>query len=343
MCLCTSCRFGELCQYSMELMSYTLDSLMIKDITNENTKTKAIIVFISSSVLLFFFGTLTNSLSIITFKRHKPRENIVGSYLLQNSIINQCSLFFLLMKIVHIILSSTNLLRNDLFNLILCKTISYSLSVSTRMNYWFSSWVTLTRLGLALFPTARFWKNNLFGHFISILTVLIVLGMHVHELIFYVIIDNPQSTSVQLCVTNYSSQVWFNYNKISVLVHYLVPCALQLLSITLLILTLVRSRLRSTGNQSYRNVILWQIKANKEAYITPLILLISALPQAILAFNLACSEINQNWQRYSLLSAYFFSYSPQILGFILFVLPSTLYRTEFYQTPFAKRLCKPSI
>lgn len=46
----------------------------------------------------------------------------------------------------------------------------------------------------------------------------------------------------------------------------------------------------------------------------------------------ACTELNQSWQGYTLLAAYFFSYLPQMLGFILYVLPSTAFSEKFRQT-----------
>jgi hypothetical protein len=48
-------------------------------------------------------------------------------------------------------------------------------------------------------------------------------------------------------------------------------------------------------------------------------------------------ELKQSWQRYSLLIAYFLSYLPQMLGFILYVLPSTTFFEEFRQTVISKQ------
>jgi hypothetical protein len=78
----------------------------------------------------------------------------------------------------------------------------------------------------------------------------------------------------------------------------------------------------------------------KELYITPIIIVFSSLPQTILSFSYACTELKQTWQRYTLLTAYFFSYLPQVLGFILYVLPSSMFNHEFQQTLIGKGLIK---
>ncbi|CAF2743701.1 unnamed protein product [Rotaria sp. Silwood2] len=160
--------------------------------------------------------------------------------------------------------------------------------------------------------------------------------MHLHELLFYTVINDPKDDQVTLCVTNYTNQAWPIYNQISVLIHYLVPCSIQFVSITILIVTTARHRALVVTNRTYQEIFVKQFKASKELFITPLIILLSALPQAIIAFSLACIELNQSWQRYILLSAYFLSYSPQLLGFVLFVLPSSAYKEEFYKTKLAK-------
>jgi hypothetical protein len=83
-----------------------------------------------------------------------------------------------------------------------------------------------------------------------------------------------------------------------------------------------------------------QLKTQKEQYITPMIIVLSSLPQTVLSFSYACSELKQSWQRYILLTAYFLSYLPQMLGFILYVLPSTTYSNEFRQTVVGKRIMR---
>jgi hypothetical protein len=78
-----------------------------------------------------------------------------------------------------------------------------------------------------------------------------------------------------------------------------------------------------------------QFDTQKELYVTPTIIILSALPETIFTFSFACTEMTY-WQRHTLILAYLFSYFPQTLGFILHVLPSTSYKNEFSQTLIAK-------
>jgi hypothetical protein len=87
---------------------------------------------------------------------------------------------------------------------------------------------------------------------------------------------------------------------------------------------------------TFRQVLIKQFRTQKELYTTPIIIIVSALPQNILTFSFACIELT-DWHRHTLLITYLLSYTPQILGFILYVLPSTTYKKEFSETQFAKR------
>ncbi|CAF1613955.1 unnamed protein product [Didymodactylos carnosus] len=159
--------------------------------------------------------------------------------------------------------------------------------------------------------------------------------MHVHEILHYTTIFDPSDPSgkVTLCVTVYTNSLISVYNRVNVLVHYFIPFISQVISDTILIIQTAHSRQRTTGGQqTFIDLFKKQFKIQREHYVTPIIIVLSSVPQAILSFTYACTELKQTWQRYILLSTYFLSYVPQILGFILYVLPSSAYKTEFQQT-----------
>ncbi|CAF0857990.1 unnamed protein product [Adineta steineri] len=174
---------------------------------------------------------------------------------------------------------------------------------------------------------------------------VVVTGTHIHEAFYYITILDPSytATNVTMCVTNYPGSTIATYNRVNVLIHYFVPFLIQFFSITILITQTARSRARVVG-QNNRNTFMITLKQkfqmHKDHYLTPTIIVLSALPQAIFSFSYACTELTEGWQRYTLLTTYFLSYLPQILGFILYVLPSKTYKEEFRKTFIGKLLIK---
>ena len=327
-CLCPYCSQGRQCQFSIELFGFTLDLLIGSD---------SIIlqyIYIILVIIIFIIGAFNNLCSFVTFKRPTPRKVGVGNYLFLISILNQCALFCLLCKFVHILLGTLNRTNNES-----CKTISYSLSVVTRSTYWMASWITIDRLIMTIFPTALSWKSPSLAIKKSFVTCFIILGMHIHEIFYYIVINQPDF-SMEFCVTDFNQSIAKNYNSVNTLIHSIVPFLIQIISITLLIIFIARNKSNLAAEQiTYMQILQKQFKQRKELYLTPIIHIVSSLPNVILAFSLACTQMN-SLQRHILLAAYLFSYIPSMLGFLVYVLPSRTYKEEFMQTSLGKKYFK---
>ena len=343
LCLCPRCMYGSVCQFSAQLFSFTLDGLIIKDIQVRQSVSIAVYILITS--LVFLTGIFSNLCSLLVFSRKNPRLVGVGNYLLLVSIVNIISLSLLLAKTVHIVLGSAGFLLNNIINLILCKLLSSLLSISARVNYWLISLVTIERLSLVIFPTKTTIKKPSVALLLSLTTVLIACGMHIHEILHYIIIPaDPQqiNSNAILCVTNLYHRSWSVYNRANVLIHHLVPFLTQIISITLLIVWAGKSRARtvSNGTTSFSQILKKQFRTQKELYVIPAIIILAALPQMIITSSFACTELSNAGQRYALLISYLFSFTPQICGFIIFVLPSSSYKAEFSNTSIGRKLLR---
>jgi hypothetical protein len=321
-CLFSQCYQGDRCEFNLQAFGFTIDSLLV-DYSKEVK-----IIYLLMTFLLFLIGFFNNFCSFITFKRSNPRKFGVGNYLFIISCFNEISLFFLLIKFIQITFGIVNIES--------CKIVSYLFSVFTRLTYWLTSWVTIDRLLMIIFPTSIALKNPHLAIGISIATSLCLFVMHIHEIISYTTIKHL-STGPLICVTNFDTHFISMYNRVSTLIHYLLPFFIQIITITLLIVLAARSRNKtSDGKISFRQVLIKQFRIQKELYITPMIIILSALPQTILTFSLACTKLTI-LRRYILLIAYLLSYAPQVLGFILYVLPSTSYKKEFGETLIGKK------
>jgi hypothetical protein len=109
-----------------------------------------------------------------------------------------------------------------------------------------------------------------------------------------------------------------------------------LISPLVVIVLIARHHTIAGRKKTHVQVFREQISAQKELFIPPLIIIISALPEFIISFNFACKELNIPWQRRILTVAYFLSYLPQTLTFFIHIQPSTLFKCEFYLTRIGK-------
>jgi hypothetical protein len=77
------------------------------------------------------------------------------------------------------------------------------------------------------------------------------------------------------------------------------------------------------------------LSENKELVIGPGITLVPqlfSLPLFIVSFTLYCQNLESSWVRYLLIASYFTSFIPQLISFMLYVLPSSFYSTEWHDT-----------
>lgn len=327
-CLCPHCYSGRLCEFSLQPFTVTFDSLLVFE------RHFIQIIYIGMALVLFIVGFVNNLFSSVTFLRPQTRQNSVGNCLLATAIFNQCALLCLLVKILHIFLGSSVGSTDD----ISCKIINYSLSVFTRSTNWLTSWITADRLFIAIYPAAKLIQKPSFAIWSSIIIFLLMLIMHIHEILFSSSIYQSHST-ISLCVISFGEYFALTeYNRISTLLHYVIPFTIQFVSITLLITRVARQRRKTLKSTTTLTKILKKtFSIQKELYITPIITVLSTIPQAILSFSLTCTQPN-GWQRHLLLIVCLLSYAPHVLSFFIHVIPSSLYKKEFTETTLAKIL-----
>ena len=106
-----------------------------------------------------------------------------------------------------------------------------------------TSWIVIERVSYVLFSYATLLKKPpRVARIITLSTLLIVAGMHLHKLLFCrktIDLDGQSAYAVD------SHSELSVYDHVTVLTHYLIPFCIQILSITILILLAVRSRSRT--------------------------------------------------------------------------------------------------
>jgi hypothetical protein len=141
--------------------------------------------------------------------------------------------------------------------------------------------------------------------------------------------DGNKVENYAWCMTRYSRFVQ-DYNTAILFFHLVTPFVVNLLSALFIIFGTARQRSATRTRQTYREHVLEQLSEHKQLVISPVILLVLSLPRLIISLLSGCVKVSSNSWLY--LSGYFISFSPSMLVFVVFVLPSELYRKTFYQS-----------
>jgi hypothetical protein len=131
------------------------------------------------------------------------------------------------------------------------------------------------------------------------------------------------------CITRYSSSVQ-DYNTAILFFHLVAPFIANLFSALFIIFGAARRRSVARTDQSFREHVQKQLSEHKQLIISPVVLLVLSMPRLIISLLPGCLKTSENLWLY--LSAYFISFIPSMLIFLIFVVPSDLYMKTFKES-----------
>jgi hypothetical protein len=156
------------------------------------------------------------------------------------------------------------------------------------------------------------------------------MGSIIHEPLYRKVLEvKTEANKVEIytwCRTRYSRSLQ-HYNIVILFFHLVVPFIANLFSALFIILGSARQRSVAQNRQTYREHVYQQISEHKQLLISPIILLVLSLPRLIMSLLSGCVNASNN--PWFFLSGCFISFAPSMLIFIVFVLPSDLYRKTF--------------
>ena len=121
-----------------------------------------------------------------------------------------------------------------------------------------------------------------------------------------------------LCVIRYSRTAE-TYNTVTLFFHLVVPFLANLCSALFIIFGTARQRSVVQKNKPFKEHVLEQMNEHKQLLISPMILLILAMPRLMISMVSGCVDPSNNPWLY--LCGYFISFTPPMLIFVVFVLP----------------------
>ena len=367
-CLCPRCYYGSICQHNTQLFSFTLETLLTKDLYSPLIFVQRIFfrlnhlsilriflferfhfsLLIIIPTILFVIGLMNNICCYVTFNRSKPLLVGNGHYLRTASIINQITLLLLLFKLIHLVLSVKGFIVHQMINRILCKVLSYLVVCSTRISYWLMGFVAVERVYVTCYVKAIWLKSPRIAKRIIGIIVIVMIICDIHQLIYYESIEDPKSldmTNSTWCVTSYPFLIGI-YNQIIIIFNYVLPFLINILSTLILIIRIVRRRNLAKKKDHRRSIFGGYVnlfKEYKELILAPSVSMVPQLfflPQFILSFSFACRDFNIRWQRYLLIITFFITYLPQVFSYKLYVSPSSFYTREFHSTNLYKKISR---
>ncbi|CAF1371802.1 unnamed protein product [Rotaria sordida] len=168
-------------------------------------------------------------------------------------------------------------------------------------------------------------KSKQVAKYIILTLIFLTISTTIYDPIHRLLLDDDDERRIW-CIVTYSSNLRI-FNSIVSIFHFCVPFLINILSAIIIIIKTTRQRTTVQTHQTYGKLLSKQIQQHSHLLVAPILLIIFALQYLIISFISGCMKlINDSWL---FLIGYFISFITPMLTFLVFVLPSKLYRKEF--------------
>ena len=331
-CVCPRCFYGSQCQFSTNGFALSLDPILgYHVLPHVSFKHQPSIVHASVALTacITTAGFINGILLMITFHTKKLREVGTGIYLLGSSITTQLAMILLALKFSIFVASQMMLIRNRAFLRGQCILLDFLLRVCLGMDQWLDACVAMDRAYIAvrgLYFEKQ--KSKRAAKAMVIVLVILTISTTIHDPIHRQLFDEGEGDEQRTwCISSYSSTVQV-LDSASYLLHFVIPFLLNLTSAVTIIVVTTRQRSTVQADQTYRQVLRKQIQQHGHLLIPSLMLIVLALPRIVISFFSSCMKSGRD--SWLFLVGYLISFIPPMLTFVLFVVPSALYKASFY-------------
>jgi hypothetical protein len=342
-CICESCSYGSICQFTSKGYILSLDGIIgshikptIKNLFNQTNVIKITFLVI---ILLTITGISLNLLSIGTFTVEDTQQVGCGFYLLISSIVGLLTIVMLMCKMILLLL--------DKQNKISCSLIEFVLKWFLTSSDWLNCCVAVERcLAVICKTTFSRSKSRSLSKWVTIAVIISVGLISLPELLFRQMILDRQDQRIWCVFTlNYNRSVLFKFYTISNVFIFLLPLIINLISSIIIIRETFRSKKQSTTklktaiNRKTKlkiqlNIIKKQSIKQKHILLGPLLLAALSVPRIVFVFIFVCTKLDQ--RPFLSLFGYLIAFVPSMSILIVFIAPSINYRTAL--STFIKRI-----
>ena len=331
-CACRNCSYGSLCQFKSSLFDLSLDGIIGYHIQpnvrliHQPTIVKITLSFI---IIIALVGIINGILCFIIFQSHETRKVGCGYYLYASTITSFLTSIMLILKFSILLQAQMGMITNRTFLNIQCYSFDYLLEVCLNMDRWLNGFVALER-AFSVIKGIRFNQKKsvqIAKYAICCLTLVIIVS-HIYDPIHRQLADDNSNENQERiwCIVSYSSQL-LSFNQFIHMFHFFLPFILNIISPLIIVISATKRRRNLHTDQLLHQILYEQIHQNRHLLISPCILIILSLPRLIISFLAGCMQTNSSPWIY--LIGYLVSFLPSMLLFVIFVLPSKLYRDEF--------------
>ncbi|CAF1426034.1 unnamed protein product [Adineta ricciae] len=352
----TRCYVGGPCNTQVKSIGLTLDDILrleIKPNMTIHNQPLSIKISAALSVIMFVAGVINSLCSFLTFQNPNARTVGCGLYLLASSVTSLLTITMFGIKFWFVVVIQMDISVPQSVLQGGCKLIETLLKLFCYWDAWLNACVAVER-AVSAYKKVSFdkEKSKRLARWIIFILPIVIMGTIIHEPLHRHIVEYKRQERREIdgaiytekdvvidtvfwCITTYPQSLQ-DYNTAILFIHLLGPFSINLLSSLFIIIGSARRRAEAQLQQTYKQHLREQWSEHKQLVVSPILLVILSTPRLVISLLSGCIGVSHYTWLY--LCGYFISFTPSILVFVVFVLPSSSYRKTFKKSFF--RLCK---
>ena len=321
-CVCsTPCFVGNYCETNYNAVRLPL----VGAIHQDNLSSRDI--YVVTFVLFASLGLVNNLFGLTTYLRERIRYTNCGIYLIAFSIVN----IFLMLIVFSYVLTIVRY-NNPTYQYWACFIIPFVSLIMVDGSIFLTVAVAVERVLMECFDF-RLYGSRVRALIVSIIILGYVCGSNIDE-IFIRRISNDLSGN-PICTYDFERYpTWRRIDIVFSYAHVIIPCFMHLVS-TICVLTTIARRKIFINSTNQRLLFVWlhQLYLHRDFLIPPICLITCILPHGILGHLLqTCIPYSDKFKLRLHISFIIMLYVPQVISFVLYVCPNSIYLAEFQQT-----------
>jgi hypothetical protein len=327
--MCEKCYYGSKCELTTQGFSLSLDVIFgyhIKPFVSFSKQSKAIKITAALTILMFVLGCINGLLSIITFRRKSLHDVGCGIYLLATSIISLLIVCVFTIKYWQLVVFQMNVISDHSFIYVNCLLTDILLRSLVSSGDWLNACVAVERAFIAMKGVSfNKSKSKYIAKYVISILLLLIFVSYIHDPISRELFNDEEEERTW-CIVKYSSKLKI-FDRFINLFHFLIPFIINCLSALIIIIEVFRRRSKIQKKSTNQTILYVEIRRHKHLLISPCVLIILSLPRLIISLMSGCMESARN--PWLFVISYYISFVPPLLIFVVFVLPSKIYKDQF--------------
>ncbi|CAF4159059.1 unnamed protein product [Rotaria sp. Silwood2] len=294
-CVFLTCFYGRRCQFSSNVFGLSLDAILgyhIQPHIAIRHQSLVVQLCIVLTIIMTVAGLINSALLMIAINNREPRKIGCGIYLINSSITTIFTMILFALKCSILIIAQKTYITNRLFLQLQCTSIDFLLRIGLNMDQWLSACIAIERTVAAIKGTSFDKKKSKKKMTKYIVFILLILNISttIHDPIHRRLIDDDDDDDSQKriwCIATYSSTLQ-TFNIVVNIFHFSIPFIINLISGTIIVLMTARQRRAVRIHASYRKILYKQFEQHRHLLITPIVLVILAIPHLIISLISHC-------------------------------------------------------